>query len=370
LKRFLSISFAILSGLLVIVYGMACLTPYISPARFWPMGFLGLAFPVLLVLLFFTALIWLFIRRKTGLLLLLVIVAGSKHISVLFAWNKTNPFVQQKQQGTVRILSWNVKNFDTHDLARDSTNSLRHKMLNYINAQQADIMCFQDFAEFSNNLLPSNISYLKDSLHYTYHYFADDYKSYPPWGPAYAGIALFSKYPLSHIERVMYPGKRIPESIIVADITIHNQLRRLVVTHLQSMHLKQLKPLDKEPWDDNQDSSIIYSDNRFNKLKFFLPYHAEQSEVVRKVIDESPYPVIFSADMNEVPGSYAYYHIRGNLKDVFLEKGFGLGRTYYAISPTLRIDHLFVSPSINVVQYKKDDIYMSDHYPQVLDVEW
>jgi endonuclease/exonuclease/phosphatase family metal-dependent hydrolase len=370
LKRFISISFSGASVLLAVVYGLSCFTPYISPARFWVMGFLSLAFPVLLVLVMATCIIWFFVKRKVALALLVLIVVGYKNISVLFAFNSPKAFSLQKEKETIRILSWNVKGFDTHDLFRDSANSLRHQMMRYISKQNAEILCFQDFSDYDNPAMPNNIKFITDSLHYPYHFFANDYKVYPPWGPAYAGIAIFSRHPISRLEQIVYSGKKTPESIIVADIEIHNIKRRLIITHLQSMHLKPLKPADKEPWDSDEDSAIIYNGNIFEKLKFYLPYHAWQSELVKKQIGESPYPVIFSADMNEVPTSYAYHNIKGKLNDVFLQKGFGLGRTYYRISPTLRIDYLMVSDSIKVMQYKKENIFLSDHYPQVIDVVW
>jgi endonuclease/exonuclease/phosphatase (EEP) superfamily protein YafD len=64
------------------------------------------------------------------------------------------------------------------------------------------------------------------------------------------------------------------------------------------------------------------------------------------VIDESPYPVLICADFNDVPGSYTYTKVKKNLKDAFAEKGFGLGRTYNLIFPTLRIDYIFYDPEI------------------------
>ncbi|MEO7312815.1 MAG: endonuclease/exonuclease/phosphatase family protein [Chitinophagaceae bacterium] len=370
LKGFCYLSFSIVSVFTAIIYLLACFTQYISPARFWIMGFLGLGFPVLFLLVCLMALLWLVINRKIGLAWLVLVSAGYKNISVSFAWNRTKVFSPARAAGTVRILSWNIRDFDTHDLARDSARSLRHEMLDYIAAQDADILCLQDFSEYNNPLLPSNIQYLADSLGYPYHYFADDYKQYPPWGPAYSGIAIFSRYPIGNIVHIMYPGKKTPESIIVADIAIRNNTRRFIITHLQSMHLKDTAPEEINTWDIMEDSAIIYSTSKFKKLQFFLPYHALQSELVKKQIVASPFPVIFSGDLNEVPASYTYHNIRGKLNDVFLMKGFGLGRTYYSISPTLRIDHIFVSPSIEVVQYKKDDIFMSDHYPQVMDVKW
>ncbi len=370
LRQLFSTSFSWASFLLAVIYGLACFTPYLSPARFWVMGFLSLAFPVLLVLLIATCIIWFFVKRKVALALLVLIAVGYKNISVLFAFKSSKAFSLQKEKGTIRILSWNVKGFDTHEYSRDSTNSIRHQMMRYIGMQNSDILCLQDFTEYDNPAIPANISFLKDSLGYPYHFFADDCKSYPPWGPAYSGIAIFSRHPISRLEQVVYSGKKTPESIIVADIEINNIKRRFVVTHLQSMHLRELKPTDKQPWDNLEDSALIYNGSIFEKLKFYLPYHARQSELVKKQIAESPYPVIFSADMNEVPTSYAYHNIKGKLKDVFLQHGFGPGRTYYKISPTLRIDYLMVSDSINVTQYKKENIFLSDHFPQVMDVVW
>ncbi len=370
LKRFISLAFSWASVLLAIAYLLSCFTPYISPARFWVMGFLSLAFPVLLVMALATCIMWFFLKIKIALAWLVLIAIGYKNISVLFAFNRTKPFTMQKEQGVIRVIGWNVKGFITHENSRDSANSIRHQMMRYIGKQDADILCLQDFTEYYNPALPSNIKFITDSLHYPYHFFANDYKAYPPWEPAYSGIAVFSKHPIGRIAQVVYSGKKTPESIIIADIEINNIKRRLVVTHLQSMHLKELKPADKQPWDNNEDSAIVYNGNIFDKLKFFLPYHALQSELVKKQIAESPYPVIFSADMNEVPTSYAYHNIKGKLNDVFLQKNFGLGRTYYSISPTLRIDYLMVSDSIKVTQYKKENIFMSDHYPQVMDVVW
>jgi len=370
LKRFLKFFWIGSTILLVIVYTLSCFTPIISPAKFALMGFLGLAFPILFLALVVTLLIWLWANRRIAFLLILILCLGYKNISTLFAWNKAATFSMQKAAGNIRILGYNVRGFDTKDKRLGLSNGYRSKMLDYIKSQQADIICIQDFSEFHDSIFPSNTHYLTDTLGYPYYYIAGDYKESTPWGETESGIALFSKIPLHNIQHLSYPGKHVPESMILADVTVDGRTKRLIVTHLQSMHLKKIDPKEKEPWQSNQDSAIIYSKSVVKKLDFFIPYHAQQSEFVRKQIDESPYPVIFSADMNEVPTSYAYNRIKGNLHDVFLMKGRGLGQTYYRISPTLRIDYFLVSPSVKVVQYKKDDIFMSDHYPQVMDIEW
>ena len=60
---------------------------------------------------------------------------------------------------------------------------------------------------------------------------------------------------------------------------------------------------------------------------------------------------------------YVYKKINKNFKDSFVEKGSGFGSTYgFGLIP-IRIDYLFVSPSINVDYFKIHDIYLSDHKP-------
>lgn len=334
------------------------------------MGFLALAFPVLLLMLVLLALIWLFVHKKTGVLLLLITLCGTYQAVHLISWHP-GQFSVVKQPGTVRIMGWNVQSFHTHELSVDSLNSIRNRLFRYIQQQQPDIICLQDFVEYDNKLLPSNIHMLSGSLGYPYYFASNDYAEYPPWGPAYSGIAIFSKFPLQHLQHLPFTGKKTPESIITADINRNGVTRRLIVTHLQSMHLRYSKPLADDPWKvPDEDSTLNNGGSVFKKLWFYLPYHAKQAILVKKIIAESPWPVIFSADMNEVPSSYCYYKIKGNMQDAFLKKGNGLGRTYTAISPTLRIDYLMASQNIEIVQYLKDTVWLSDHYPQIMDVKW
>jgi len=85
-------------------------------------------------------------------------------------------------------------------------------------------------------------------------------------------------------------------------------------------------------------------------------------------LDACPHPVLLCGDFNDVPNSYTYFHIKGNLQDAFLQKGFGIGRTYTSLSPTLRIDYLLASDHFRVLQCKKVELPYSDHYPVITDV--
>ena len=81
------------------------------------------------------------------------------------------------------------------------------------------------------------------------------------------------------------------------------------------------------------------------------------------------YPVIFCGDFNDVPNSYTYFTVRGNMQDAFLEKGSGIGRSFTSISPTLRIDYILTSNDFSVLQFDRNKRKYSDHYMLVTDLK-
>ena len=56
------------------------------------------------------------------------------------------------------------------------------------------------------------------------------------------------------------------------------------------------------------------------------------------------------------------------MQDAFLKKGFGIGRTFAALSPTLRIDYIFADKHFTIKQFKRVVKKLSDHYMLVADV--
>ena len=57
------------------------------------------------------------------------------------------------------------------------------------------------------------------------------------------------------------------------------------------------------------------------------------------------------------------------MKNAFVEKGSGLGRTFSGISPVLRIDNIFVDEKMEVMQFDRVKKKLSDHFPIIADVE-
>jgi endonuclease/exonuclease/phosphatase family metal-dependent hydrolase len=131
---------------------------------------------------------------------------------------------------------------------------------------------------------------------------------------------------------------------------------------------KDFERLDKIK--NAEDSLVDNSKNIFIKLKRGFQNRSLQAIETKAFIDKSPYPYLFTGDFNDVPNSYAYFTIRDNdLQDAFLAKGFGVGRTFTGISPTLRIDYIFATKDFEILQFNRLAKNLSDHYMLVADVK-
>jgi endonuclease/exonuclease/phosphatase family metal-dependent hydrolase len=85
-------------------------------------------------------------------------------------------------------------------------------------------------------------------------------------------------------------------------------------------------------------------------------------------------PAIVAGDFNVVPWSRGYRRLSRRLRDAQVAAGRPMPQaTFPARWPFLRIDHLFVSPSIRVLQTKTLRTALtrvaSDHLPLVMDFE-
>jgi Metal-dependent hydrolase len=91
--------------------------------------------------------------------------------------------------------------------------------------------------------------------------------------------------------------------------------------------------------------------------------------MVKDIVRNSSFPTVFCGDLNDVPNSYTYKKVKGHMQDAFLKKGFGIGRTYASLSPTLRIDYIFTDHQFSVEQCKRITTPYSDHYMLIADIK-
>ena len=118
-----------------------------------------------------------------------------------------------------------------------------------------------------------------------------------------------------------------------------------------------------------KENPVRESKNISGKFKRGFLKRQVQADRIRAEMKKSPYPVIITGDFNDVPNSYAYHVIGRGMKNAFVEKGRGLGRTYSGISPVLRIDNIFADREFDVKQFLRITKKLSDHFPIMADLQ-
>jgi endonuclease/exonuclease/phosphatase family metal-dependent hydrolase len=343
----------------------------VHPGKWWLISLLGPFFPLLLLLLLVFFIVGLFIPhyRPWSLLSLAALLLGWTNIHSFLAFHPRTPFSMNKPAGAIRIMTWNIRSFDEYITPKKGASGHRIKMLHFIDSIHPDILCLQEFMESYHPGDTSNISTIEQQLHFSYHVFSRDYGRYD--GKWASGVIIFSRFPIVDSESIHYSKPdRVPttESLIAADIQLGDDTLRIFTTHLQSVLFRSKDYHDIEVIKNVNDSILAASRSIAKKLGYAFRHRADQAEEVRVRLNRSPFPAIICGDFNDVPNSYTYFTIRGPWKDAFLEKGFGIGRTFVHLSPTLRIDYILTDPQFDILQCRKFSLPWSDHNPVVADL--
>lgn len=367
-KRFFIISNIVVTA----IFLLACCTAFLDPDTYWFISILGVTFVAWITLNVGFIIFWVFFRSKWVFLSLIALIIGWSQVNAFFSFHLFSKFDIKKQPNSIRVMQWNVARWDEmNKYWAPGKVSKRKKMFDYINKNDIDVLCVEEFFESNNTKeFAKNLPYIKDSLHFPYYYFASDHRRYDSMYEI--GVAIFSKYPIVDTFRKRYGGPdslKNNESFIWADIDVNGKKIRVFATHMQSMlfggrEYKQIKQLQK-----TTDSAVVNTKGIIRKFRRAYALRMHQVNVIKPVLDNSPYPEIMCGDFNEVPNSYIYFQMKGERQDAFSKKGFGISRTLSFISPTLRIDYILPNKSFKVLQYKCDKVALSDHYPVITDLQ-
>jgi endonuclease/exonuclease/phosphatase family metal-dependent hydrolase len=362
-KKFFIISNIIL-GLLFL---LGCYGGLFNPTYWWPLGFLTLGAFYLLVLLLLFILFWLFVKPRWSFISLIAILLAYKPISSIVPFRFASSFNKQKQDSSLRIMSWNVEHFDI--LEHKTHPEKKQEMLELVKEYQPDIACFQEMVGSDSivnaiNYIPGMMEQMSMS-HFNY--------SFNPKvdfdGKHHFGIITFSKYPIINKQTVSFFPYDYNSIFQYSDIVKGADTFRVFNIHLQSLKFSStnLKFIDNPEMKSEQD--IAASKNLLYKLKIGFLKRKTQSERIRAEMDKSPYPVMVCGDFNDVPNSYAYSTIGKGMKNAFAEKGSGIGRTFTGISITLRIDNIFTGDMFSIEQFTRINKKLSDHFPIFADIQ-
>ncbi|MEP7163078.1 MAG: endonuclease/exonuclease/phosphatase family protein [Ferruginibacter sp.] len=366
LRLFTKRIFVVTNICVALFFLFGCYGNWFAPLQFWFTGFFSLAsFYLLLVLIGFIV-FWIFTKPRFILISVVAILLAWAPLKHLLKLRLSSTFTMQKQPVNIRVMSWNVEHFDI--LEHKTHPERKQEMIDMINSYQPDVACFQEMV--GSDSMPAAINYIpyfmkgmhmKD-YHYSYNWKVDFDASH------HFGIITFSKYPVINKQTVSFPPNDYNSIFQYIDIVKDQDTFRVFNIHLQSLKFSDnnLKYIDDPSLKDEAD--LKNSKNILSKFRIGFVKHRVQSDRVKKEMDKSPYPVIVCGDFNDVPNSYAYHTIGKGMKNAFAEKGTGIGRTFFSISPTLRIDNIFTDSRFSIAQYVRVKKKISDHFPIIADL--
>jgi endonuclease/exonuclease/phosphatase family metal-dependent hydrolase len=357
------------------LFTLACHGKYLFTGGLWPMALLPLTAVYLLALLAIFLVTWLLLRSKWSLIFPIVFLLNLGPIRHLIPFRAPASFVQERSNAGLRVMSWNVAQFDI--LFNRQQPSKKGEMTQLVNSFQPDIVCFQEMVA-GDSPVNLNTPYYRKYSFFPIEGFAEELKlphhfySYNPREDflihQHFGIAVFSRYPIVNAQKIIIDEGGYNNLFQFCDIVAGTDTFRIFNIHLQSLKFSRtnLNFIDNPTLETSGD--VSKSKNILKKFRYALSKRKKQADRVREEIDRSPYPVIVCGDFNDVPNSYAYQKVGEGLQNCFTEKGAGIGRTFSKIAPTLRIDNIFCAPVFSVGQFTRVEKELSDHYPVVADI--
>ncbi len=357
--------FIICNIIVAIAFVLGSNVKYVNPEKWWFIGLLTLSLPYILFALIIFFFGWLFIKKIWMLISLLAIVFCWAAVQNIFPLNFSEEFKENKDLNNIRIMDWNVHFFNileykTHPVTKE-------KMMDLVKQYQPDIACFQEMVGGDDNKAINYLGDFKRQLQFSnYHYSYEN--AFNLDKAHHFGIIIFSRFPIINKQTINAPPHDYNSIFQYVDVIANRDTVRIFNIHLHSLSFTEnnLKYIDNPI--TNKDTAIAESRTIISKLKWGFIKRYTQANRVKEEIDKSPYPVIVCGDFNDVPNSYAYNKIGDGLQNAFEKKGTGFGRTYSGISPTLRIDNIFVDKKFIIEEVTRIPKKLSDHFPVIADI--
>lgn len=352
LRYFISL-FMIPISFLMLVAGIAAYRAgEISPNESGFLILAGFALPLIILVNLIIAIFWMISKKWWAILPLSAIILNTGYILSIFQLTFSSPEIPSNTE-PLRVASYNVGKFRSWE-----GNNTQAPVARYLLNNRINIACLQEYMERE----PLNTDSLANILHLPYH--AVEYLP----GSISRGSAIFSKFPIINFGSLSFNSDS--NDAMWADILIGKQIVRVINCHLQTTNFsKKQKEINRDKSDSPDLEQITNAfQDIVNELKNNSRIRALQADIVKNLIDTTRYPIILCGDFNDLPSSYTYHHIKGDLKDCFRSRGQGYGYTFRGLHHLLRIDYIFYSSAFKCTDYQSSEQVWSDHNPVITEL--
>lgn len=363
-------------GLLLMVSGFV---PSISPATNSWLPLLGLAFPVLFLLMLFTFVYWLMQRKWRSLFALSCLLLNLGPMSLYVQWN--DPKDKQKDVDiqeatlekeinvgtqTLKVVSYNAQLFGLYqdessvDIVNTEYMPAMDSFLRVLKSQNADVVCLQEVYAKAGGL-KSLARFLKAEaqLDYSQTYTLNNQRPY--------GMIVLSRYRIKRWQPISF-GPNTGNMAMWVDIEIADEdaLRKKARIRIYNLHLQSFRFAKKDyavmqKQTKQQQLDIEGSKGIITRLRLGYQHRAEQVNAVKENMIACDFPKVICGDFNDIPVSYTYRQLCAGMKDAFCEAGRGLETTYKGSMPSFRIDYILFDNPMRAIRYNSFSEVPSDH---------
>lgn len=325
--------FYVINVIISILLALFYLTSFVSPRSLSFLAIVNFGIPLLWVLNLCFALIWLIKLKKYFFLSFIVLALGWFHFQKFFVLKAS----ESDSNFDLKVMSYNVMQFYS---LKDNQKSTYEDIKSFVYKENPSVLCMQE------------LKYFKEPIFKQYQYNTLDTTNLS------LQAAIYSHHPILNFKRFDFEDSG--NSAIYADIEVGKDTVRVFSTHFQSLNLKpDITTINNEP-----------KEKLIKRLELVFEKQLVQFELIEDDITNSPYPVVFCADLNNTALSYLYQQIIDlDLKDSFLESGKYYGKTFnFGVLP-VRIDMILISESLKSKNFKNYSVDYSDHFPVMTGIQ-
>ncbi len=312
-----------------------------------------LIFPFSLLGIIACLVVWLIYKPKYALLPIAILALAWGGIARYTPMHKPKP-IDESQPGFT-LMSYNAYGF----LNFEGEKPARNRTLDFILAQNADVVCLQEALSIKPNRHLNITQEQVDTLFARYPYRIFDNQ-----------VSLLSKHPAQLVSLNEYTPT---SSMAIYTVKIDGHEITLVNQHLESIGLTKT---DKELYqkitaNPNTDQLEEIKTHLLSKLMNAAKIRNRQADQTAQEIANLSGPLILCGDFNDSPLSYSVRRFqRMGFRDVYNELGTGPGITYHANRFWFRIDHILYQGDIEATGLERPRLKSSDHYPLIARFSW
>ena len=336
MKKFFHYTILFINSFALFGIFLSLISPFMNPNVFWIISFFGWFFPVFVISLFAFSIFWFFYNKKYMWINLIFLILSSSYTSRFISISSSDSTGEE-----INIMSYNVRLFNKWNWL--DIENVDEEIMKFVDKERVDIFCIQEYynpkKDLNFNFKHSTINRegSKENQH----------------------LAIYSNYEIVN-DAINNDIENMNNTCIFADIIIDTDTIRVYNIHLASnlFNPDDIKSIVSTEIEKEKIKNGIFGFTK--RIKSSFKTREKEVRLIKKHIENSPYPTIICGDFNDTPISYAYQKLRKNKLDGFIESGNGFGSTFTKI-PFLRIDYILYDQKFSSSDFITHQEILSDH---------